>query len=88
MKTLKLTTEAREDHQVKIIAEFESTELDKYKFKAARRIASRAKIPGFRPGKAPYDVVSRIYGEPAIEEDAIELIMEAIYPQVLAEAKI
>ncbi|HNR01233.1 MAG TPA: trigger factor [Anaerolineaceae bacterium] len=85
---MKLNIEAREDHQAKIIAEFEPNDLDKYKYKAARRIASRAKIPGFRPGKAPYDVVSRIYGEPAIEEDAIELMMEAVYPEVLAEAKI
>lgn len=88
MITLKLNIEALEDHQVKIIAEFEPSELEKYKFKAAHRIASRTKIPGFRPGKAPYDVVSRIYGEPAIEEDAVELMMEAEYPRVLAEAKI
>ncbi len=85
---MKLNIETREDHQAKIIAEFDPTELDKYKFQAARRIASRAKIPGFRPGKAPYDVIARIYGEPAIEEDAIELMMEAVYPQVLSEAKI
>lgn len=88
MKTLKLNIETREDHQAKIIAEFDPSELDKYKFQAARRIASRAKVPGFRPGKAPYDVIARIYGEPAIEEDAIELMMEAVYPQVLTEAKI
>ena len=85
---MKLNLETREDHQVKIIAEFEPSELDQYKYKAARRIAAKAKIPGFRPGKAPYDVIARIYGEPAIEEEAIELMMEAVYPQVLEEAKI
>ncbi len=85
---MKLNIEPRDDHQVKIIAEFDPSELDKYKFKAARHIASRAKIPGFRPGKAPYDVIARIYGEPAIEEDAIELMMEAVYPEILTEAKI
>ena len=85
---MKLNIETREDHQAKIIAEFEPSDLDKYKIKAARRIASKSKIPGFRPGKAPYDVVSRLYGEPAIEEDAIELMMEAVYPEILVEAKI
>jgi trigger factor len=88
MRKLKLNIETREDHQAKIIAEFEPSDLDKYKIKAARRIASKSKIPGFRPGKAPYDVVSRLYGEPAIEEDAIELMMEAVYPEILVEAKI
>jgi len=85
---LKITTEPRDDHQVTIVAEFEPSELDKYKGQAARRIASRAKIPGFRPGKAPYDVIARLYGEPAIEEDAIEIMMEKVYPEILDEAKI
>lgn len=85
---MKINLEPRDDHQVKIIAEFESSSLDKFKVKAARRIASKAKIPGFRPGKAPYDVISRLYGEPAIEEESIELMMEDVYPEILTEAKI
>ena len=85
---MKLNIEPRDDHQAKIVAEFEPSDLDKYKVRAARRIASKGKIPGFRPGKAPYDVIARIYGEPAIEEDAIELMMEAVYPEILTEAKI
>lgn len=85
---MKINLEPRDDHQVKIIAEFETNSLDQYKGKAARRIASKAKIPGFRPGKAPYDVIARFYGEPAIEEDAIELMMEDVYPDILTEAKI
>jgi len=85
---LKINTEPRDDHQVKIVAEFEPSSLEKYKVKSARHIASKAKIPGFRPGKAPYDVVVRLYGEPAIEEDAIELMMEDVYPEILTEAKV
>lgn len=85
---MKINTEPRDDHQVKIVAEFEPSSLEKYKVKSARRIASKAKIPGFRPGKAPYDVVVRLYGEPAIEDDAIELMMEDVYPKILTEAKI
>lgn len=85
---MKINLEPRDDHQVKIVAEFELSSLDKYKAQAARRIASKAKIPGFRPGKAPYDVIARLYGEPAIEEDAVELMMENVYPDILTEAKI
>lgn len=85
---MKINTEARDDHQLKVVAEFEANSLDKYKKQAARKIAGKAKIPGFRPGKAPYDVVSRLYGEPAIEEEAIELMVEDVYPKILDEAKI
>ncbi len=52
--------------------------LDKYKAKAARQIAAKAKIPGFRPGKAPYDVIARLYGESEIEDNAIELMMQEL----------
>jgi trigger factor len=85
---LKIETQAREDHQVKVVAEFENSALDKYKRQAARKIASKGKIPGFRPGKAPFDVIVRVYGEPAIEEEAIEFMVEDVYPQILDEAKI
>lgn len=85
---MKITTEAREDHQMQVVAEFEANALEKFKRTAARKIAAKAKIPGFRPGKAPYDVIARLYGEPAIEEEAIELMVEDIYPKMLDEAKI
>jgi len=85
---LKIETQTREDHQMKVTAEFEASALDKYKQQAARRIANKSKIPGFRPGKAPYDVILRLYGEPAIVDEAIELMVENVYPQILTEAKI
>lgn len=88
MNPLKIEKQSRDDHQVKVIAEYEATELEKYKHQAARKIASKGKIPGFRPGKAPYDVIVRVYGDPAIEEEAIELMVEDQYPKILDEAKI
>jgi len=85
---LKIETQALEDHQMKVIAEFEVSALEKYKHQAARKISNKAKIPGFRPGKAPYDVILRMYGESSIEDDAIELMVEDVYPQMLTEAKV
>ena len=85
---MKIETHSLEDHQMKVVAEFESSALEKYKRQAARKISNKAKIPGFRPGKAPYDVILRYYGEPAIEEEAIEIMVEDVYPQMLTEAKI
>jgi trigger factor len=83
---LKIENQPREDHQVKIIAEFELEVFEAYKLKAARKISQDTKIPGFRPGKAPYGVVVRFFGEPAIEREATDLILEDKYPEVLKEA--
>ena len=85
---MKIETIPQEDHQVKIEAEFEVELFDSFKRRAARKIAKQAKIPGFRPGKAPYDVVLRMYGEGAINEEAIELLIDEQYAKVLHEASV
>ena len=76
------------DHQVEITAEVEKKEFEEQKIIAARRISKTAKIPGFRPGKAPYDVVARMYGEELIEERAVEDLINTIYPEVIEKSGI
>jgi trigger factor len=83
---LKIESLPREDHQVNLIVEVDPDQMDKAKKKAARKISERSKIPGFRPGKAPYDVVKRFYGDGAITEEAVEVLVDQIYPDVLKEA--
>ncbi|PKO07481.1 MAG: trigger factor [Chloroflexi bacterium HGW-Chloroflexi-3] len=88
MVALKIETIPQEDHQVKIEAEFEVELFDSFKRRAARKIANKAKIPGFRPGKAPYDVILRMFGEGAINEEAIELLIDEQYAKVLDETSV
>ena len=83
---MKIESQPREDHQVNLIVEVDPDQMEKAKRKAARKISERSKIPGFRPGKAPYDVVKRFYGDGAITEEAVEVLVDQIYPDVLKEA--
>jgi trigger factor len=85
---LKIETTPLDDHQVKIVAEFENDQLERFKRQAARKISQETKIPGFRPGKAPYDVIRRSIGEKAIVNEAIELMIDDVYPHVIEEASI
>lgn len=85
---MKIETNPRDDHQIQIVAEFDSEVLEKFKGQAARKISQGAKIPGFRPGKAPVDVIRRMYGEEAIEQEAVELMLDAVYPDVIKEADV
>lgn len=87
-KDLKIEKEYLENHQVKITAEIEASQFEGYKRRAARKIAGEHKIPGFRPGKAPYDIVKRNFGEDTIEREAIELLIDDVYPKVLDEAEV
>jgi trigger factor len=85
---LKIETQPTENHQVKVTAEFETELFEEYKRRAAKKIAKQAKVPGFRPGKAPYNVIVRMYGEGAVQEEAVELFIDDQYPKVLSEAAI
>jgi len=85
---LKIETTPRDDHQVKIVAEFEPEVMEKFKRQAARKISQQARIPGFRPGKAPYDIIRRMYGDDTIVKEALELLMDDVYPDVLKAAEV
>ena len=85
---MKIETQPRDDHQVNMIVEIEPEQMTGAKHRAARRISERKNIPGFRPGKAPYDVVLRSFGEGVVVEDAVDILLEEVYPKALEEAKL
>ena len=85
---LKIETQLLEDHQAKVVVEFEPESLEQAKRRAARQIAKRTKIPGFRPGKAPYNIVQRHVGDEALVEEGIEILVNDQYPEILKEADI
>jgi trigger factor len=85
---LKIETQPRDDHQITIIAEFDLETLERFKHKAARKLSNQVRIPGFRPGKAPYDLILRTVGESAVVEEAVEMLVDDQYPEVLKEANV
>jgi len=85
---LKIDIQPREDHQVMLVVEVEPQLLEDAKVRAARHISKHTKIPGFRPGKAPFAVVQRAVGEEAILEEAVEILVKDVYPKALDESGI
>ena len=83
---MKIETQPMEDHQVKLTVDVEPESLEDAKRRAARHLSKHTKIPGFRPGKAPYPVIVRQIGEGAILEEAIEILVKDIYPKVIEES--
>ncbi|MEN8243076.1 MAG: trigger factor, partial [Chloroflexota bacterium] len=85
---MKIETEILEDHQAKLNVSVEPEKFDSAKKRAAKQLSKKYKISGFRPGKAPYPVVVKHLGEGAITEQAIEHLIDEIYPQAIKEADI
>lgn len=50
--------------------------------KAARRYATSVRLPGFRPGKAPAQMVRKKFGE-AIRQEAVEALVRDAYKEVI-----
>ncbi len=85
---LKIEKTIEDNHEARLVVEVEPEQMETYKRRAARKISERGKIPGFRPGKAPYEMVVRNYGEEAIIEQAVDNFVDAEYSNILKEANV
>jgi len=74
-----------EDHQLQIIVEADQEAFEKEKYLAAKELSKDKKIPGYRPGKAPYSLIVNHLGEGAIIDQALGTFLDDIYPKVLDE---
>lgn len=52
-----------------------------------KNLAARARVPGFRPGKAPMKVIEKQYGADA-RMDAVSELVRQTWPEALQQAKI
>ena len=55
--------------------------------KAARRYASRVRLPGFRPGKAPAAMIRKRFAQ-EIRQEALESLVQEAYKEVLEREKL
>ncbi len=55
---------------------------------AAEHLAKDVKVSGFRPGKAPRDVIEKRFGKPAILVEAAEHAVQHSYPRALKQEEI
>jgi trigger factor len=74
--------------QIKIEIELTDKELEKYSDQAVRSLSSKVKIAGFRPGKAPFDVIKAHIGEEAIKQSMLEFALPQTYFEAVKEKKL
>ena len=80
---MKVSTEKIPESQVLMTIEVEPERLDEAREKALRRLAPRAKVPGFRPGKAPAAMVRRYFGEERILDEALDVLVPVVYREAI-----
>lgn len=85
---MKISQKTLDDHQIQFSVEVEAQTLESARQRAARQIAQRVKVPGFRPGKAPYAVIEKQVGAQAIKDEALDLVLDDMYPRVIEQTGI
>jgi len=69
--------------QLELLVEIEPKEYKDFLIKEAEKISEVKNIPGFRAGKAPYEIVKQHVGEMAILESALDEILKHFYFEII-----
>jgi trigger factor len=83
-----VSTERLEGSLVALEIEVDDDRLEGAMNKAVNRISRQVKIPGFRPGKAPRNVVERHVGRGAILQEALDQLVPDAYTEAVQAEEI
>lgn len=83
--SLQINKEERENRELVLTIAVDQTRVDQELRKAARKIASDYRIPGFRKGKAPYHIIVQQVGLPALYNEFIEPLGQTVYQEALTQ---
>ncbi|TFH35866.1 MAG: trigger factor [Anaerolineales bacterium] len=85
---MKIETRDLEDRQVEMKVEVPAEDVQKAMHTAARKLSKQTKIPGFRPGKAPYEIVVGKFGEAVVFEEALDSLGQEAYRSGLEDSEL
>jgi trigger factor len=85
---LEVTAERLENCQVELTIEVDEERVEQELRRVARRISKRRRIPGFRPGRAPYDAVLRFFGKDALYREVLDDLGQAVFKEALEKEDI
>jgi trigger factor len=81
--SVKVTSERMPRSILQLTIEIDEATVEKELDRAARSLSQKAKVPGFRPGKAPRAILERFYGRQALLEEASEGMINAGFKYAL-----
>ncbi len=85
---MKVTNEKTENSQAFLTIEMEPAEVEESLEKSYQRLVQKAKVPGFRKGKAPRAILERYIGKESLLEDALNSLVPQAYEKAIKEQEI
>jgi len=75
-------------HHMRLVVQLTPEAMNRYRRRVARTLSQQHRIPGFRPGKAPYPVVARHLGEAYVREVFLDTVLDDLYEDILKAAEV
>lgn len=85
---MEYTIKERKESNILFECRNSGEELEKSRFKAYEKISKDIKIPGFRKGKAPYEIGVRYIGEEQLLEEALDILIREDLEEILKKENI
>ena len=85
---LKILKQDKKGNKVSIEIDVPYEEFAKARDKVIADISSTMKVPGFRPGKAPSNIIKQNLNMEFAKEKAVDLVVEQSYPEILKQTAI
>lgn len=83
---MSLQVEKLEKNTAKLTIEVPAEQFDKAIMNAYNKNKGKFNIPGFRKGKAPFNMIKKMYGVGVFFEDAANEVIDATYPDAAKES--
>ncbi|MGH8793321.1 MAG: trigger factor, partial [Stackebrandtia sp.] len=85
---MKSTVETLSPTRVRLSVEVPFDELDEHVTQAYKSVGAQVKVPGFRPGKAPRNVIDQRVGKDAIYAQATDAALPRLLTEAVRENKV
>src|SRR5579863_4706144 len=86
---MRATSEAVEGNKVRLSVEVDEAEVDSVLTEAIRTLSRQARVPGFRPGKVPRQVLeARMGGAVGLRAEALREAIPDFYARALSETEV
>ncbi len=88
MRAMKIRSKTREGNKFSLEIEEEYQNFEEALQKTLVEAGQEVKIPGFRPGKAPKEMLEKVLDRQALESRAAQILISKLYPKVIESSEI
>ncbi len=85
---MKIDKKELNKHQLELTVRISKADAQPYLNRTAAHLSEHHPIKGFRPGKAPYEIVKKEFGEDVILKEAMEEIINETFSQAVESEKL